>query len=104
MHNGAHPIEAVFRRRGGVVPEIVAIHITIIEPVAGMVGMIDAFAGFFVEGPASGDVDATCGAQWVKDRFFEAAAGFGKQIGREVRIIDENINAFLIYTIYNLNV
>ena len=66
---------AIFRRDGvGVVPEIEAVYVTVIEPNAGVVGMIDALAGAGRERISADDINAVRGDQGKSTGFFNVSA------------------------------
>ena len=90
MEDGAH-LRRVFRLDGvGIVPEIDAIYVFIVEPETGVMGMIYAFARALFEREAASDDGAFGGAEGVENRFFERG---GPNIGGERLTVDGDIDA-----------
>src|SRR5712691_9098904 len=94
MKNGAH-FGRVFRLDGvGIIPEIDAIDVFIVEPKAGVMRMIDAFAGALLERKAASDDGAFGGAQRIENRFFERG---GPDIGSEWLATDCDVDAACLF-------
>src|SRR5882672_5486172 len=71
MNDGAH-LGGIFRLDGvGIVPEIDAVDVFIVEPKSGVMRMIDAFAGSLLEWKAASHDGALGGAQRIEDWLFE---------------------------------
>src|SRR2546429_144812 len=80
MENGAH-LGGIFRFDGvGIVPEINAIDALIVQPKAGVMGVVDALAGALLERKAASDDGAFGGAQRIENGFFKRG---GPDIGRD---------------------
>ncbi len=89
MENGAH-LGGVFRLDGvGIVPEIDAIYIFVVKPKAGVMGMIDAFAGALVEREAASDDGSFGGTERIEDWFLERG---GPDVGSERLAVNGNVD------------
>src|SRR5882724_12118014 len=90
MENGAH-LWSVFRFDGvGIVPEIDAVDAFIVEPKAGVVRVIDAFACALLEREAASDDSAFGGAQRIENGFFERR---GPDVGGKGLAINGDVDA-----------
>src|SRR5207245_744928 len=90
MEDGAH-LGGVFRLDGvGIIPEIDAIDIFVVEPKAGVMGMIDAFAGALLKREAASNDGAFGGAERIENRFFERGR---PDVGGEGLAIDGDVDA-----------
>ena len=90
MNDGAH-LRRVFRLDGvGIIPEVDAVDVFVVEPEAGMMGMIDAFAGALLEREAASDYGAFGGAEWIEDGFFERS---GPDVRSERLAVDGDVDA-----------
>src|ERR1700730_18184936 len=90
MENGAH-LWGIFRFDGvGIVPEIDAVDTLVVEPKAGVMRMIDAFAGALLERKAASDDGAFGGAQRIENGFSQ---GGRPDVGSEGLAIDEDVDA-----------
>ena len=67
---------------GRVVPEIVAVHIAVVEPHSHVVRVVNALAGTRVHWPAPRDEIAPCRSDGVQNRLFQHRRA-GVNIGRE---------------------
>src|SRR5216683_7655056 len=94
MKNRAH-FGSIFQFDGvGIVPEIDAIDVFIVEPKAGVVRMIDALAGVLLERKAASDDGAVGGAQRIENGFFKRG---GPDIGSERLAIDGDVDAASLF-------
>src|SRR6266404_5634161 len=94
MENGAH-LWSVFRFDGvGIVPEIDAVDAFIVEPKAGVVRVIDAFAGALLERKAASNNRALGGSQGIENGFFERR---GPNVGSERLSIDGDVDATVLF-------
>ena len=94
MQDGAH-LGRVFRLDGvGIVPEIDAIYVFIVEPETGVMGMIDAFARALFEREAASDDGAFGGAEGIENRFFERG---GPNVGSERLAVDGDVDAASLF-------
>src|SRR5258708_22202700 len=78
----------------GIVPEIDAIDVFIVEPKAGVVRMIDALAGALLEREAASDDGAVGGAERIKNGFFKRG---GPDVGSEGLAIDGDVDAASLF-------
>src|SRR6266852_2046449 len=76
----------------GVVPEIEAVNVAVVEPQAGVVRMVDALAGARFEREAAGDDGVFGGAKRIEHGLGEL---FGPDVGGEGLSIDGNVDAAL---------
>ncbi len=82
---------AIFGLDGvGVIPEIEVVDIAVVEPEAGMVGMVDAFAGDGLEGEAARDGGAVGGDERIEDGL--ALVGV-PEVGGEGLAVDGDVDA-----------
>src|SRR5260370_39488926 len=94
MENRAH-LGRIFGLDGvGIVPEIDAIDVFIVEPKTGVVRMIDALAGALIEREAASDDGAFGGAQWIENGFFQGGRPDG---GSEWLAIDGDVDAVSLF-------
>src|SRR6266850_617959 len=89
MNDGAH-LGGIFRLDGvGIVPEIDAVDVFIVEPKSGVMRMIDAFAGALFEGEATSDNGSFGAAQGIENGFFQRS---GPDIGGEGLAVNGDIH------------
>src|SRR6266850_411708 len=94
VDDGAH-LWSIFRFDGvGIVPEIDAVDAFIIEPKAGVMRVIDAFAGALLERKAASDDGALGGTQRIQNGFFERG---GPDVGSERLSIDGDVDATVLF-------
>lgn len=90
MKNRAH-LCAVFGLDGvGVIPEIEAVDAFVVEPQAGVVGVVDALAGAGRERVAARDGDAFVGNERIENGLFERS---GPDVRGEGLAVDSDVNA-----------
>ena len=88
--DGAH-FGTVFGGDGdGVVPEVEAVDVAVVEPHAGVVGVVLTLAGAGGEGVAARDFDAAVLDQGIEDGLFERG---GPDVGGEGRAVDGDVDA-----------
>src|ERR1035437_4351323 len=90
VENGAH-LGAVLGLDGvGVIPEIEAVGVFVVEPQAGVMGVIDALAGAGRERVAARDGDAFVGDERIEGGLFERR---GPVVRGEGLAVDGDVNA-----------
>src|SRR5579859_3850058 len=102
VNDGAH-LRAIFGLDGvGVVPEIEAIHVAVVEPQSGMMRMVDAFVGTRLEWVATGDGDAFIVDERIEHRLLQRRwpdirgkrLAVNGDIDAAMRLVGDNLNAF----------
>src|SRR5260370_21409251 len=94
MENRAH-FGRIFGFDGvGIVPEIDAIDVFIVEPKAGMMRVIDALARALLEREAASDDGAFGGAQWIGNGLFKRG---GPDIASEGLDINGDVDAASLF-------
>src|SRR5712672_343719 len=94
MDNGAHFWSTIRFDGIGIIPEIEAIDVFVVEPEAGVMRMVYTFAGARFEREAASDDGAFGGAERVKDRFFKSG---GPDVGGEGLAVNGDVHSASLF-------
>src|SRR5580658_5199869 len=90
VKDGAHPGARLGFYGVGVIPEIEAVHVSVVEPKARVVRVVDTFVGAGIERIAAGDGDALVCDERKEDGFLERR---GPDVGGERCAVDGDVDA-----------